>query len=513
MVRTFERQAVPGAAVYHITSPPAASPLAQVTEEGLRSSRRRARVTRGAVHSSDSDVQLLQDLEFPGACARVRSTPSGTHLVAVGTYPPQLRVYEFAELGLKFVRHLDAAPVDLLVLADDWRKLAVLRNDRFLELHAQSGLYEKVRIPHAGRALAYHPSNCDVFIAAAGSRVYRLNLDEGRFLPPIETLSESNETMQLNSEFNLIGVGGDAGLYEVFDPRTEPHARAGCWNPSKYTTDLAGSTITSAAFRGLHLSVGLDDGTLLLYDIRSAKPLGVRSLGYNLPVQSINFHTAMHEPNRSWLIAADRKCVKIFAERQVENAPFLSFETPADIEQVEASFGGAGLLMAACVDRPIHCYFIPALGPAPKWCAYLEHLTEELAEHHGLRDDSVIAIYDHYKFVTREELTILGLDSLLGSERLMPHLHGFLMELSLYRKARAAANPVEYEEWRKQRIRERLASQQEQRIRAVEAKSQRLSKGHQDQDDERFQERFTRAEYAVDESHERWRRLHSSAKI
>jgi ribosome biogenesis protein ENP2 len=464
------------------------------------------------VRSSETDVQLLQDLEFPGACTRVRSTPSGTHLVAVGTYPPQLRVYEFAELGLKFIRQFDAAPVDLLVLADDWRKLAILRNDRFVELHAQSGLYEKVRIPHAGRAMAYHPSHCDLFIAAAGSRVYRLNLDEGRFLPPLPTVSESNETIQLNQDFNLIGVGGDAGLYEVFDPRTEPHARAACWNPAKHSSDFVQTKVTAAAFQGLNLGVGLDDGTLLLYDLRSAKPLGVRALGYGLPVQSINFHTAVHEPGRSWLIAADRKCVKIFEDLQLEKAPFLSFETPADIEQIETCFDGAGLVMAACVDRPIHCYFIPALGPAPRWCAHLEHLTEELAEHERRHDDSVVAIYDHYKFVTREELGTLGLDALLGSERLVPHLHGFLMELSLYRKARAAANPVEYEEWRKQRIQQRLATQREQRIRSMDSMPKRSSSTLRGARDERFRERLTNAEYAVDESHERWRRLHSSVK-
>jgi len=512
MVRTFERQAVPGAAVYHITSPPAETPLEQVTKGSKQASRRNVRDVLARTGAHAAQIQLLQDLEFPGSCVRVRSTPSGTHLVAVGTYPPQLRVFEFAELGLKFVRHFDAAPVDLLVLEDDWRKLAILRNDRFIELHSQGGLHEKVRIPHAGRALAYHPSNCDLYVAAAGSRVYRLNLDEGRFLPPLETFSASNETLQLNKEFNLLGAGGDSGFYEVFDPREEPHRRAGCFNPAKHATELGNSTVTCSVFQGLHLGVGLDDGTLLLYDIRSERPLGVRSLGFGLPVQSVSIHVGAHEPNRSWLVAADRKCVKIFGDLRLEDAPFLSFETPADIEQLETSFGGAGLVMAACSDRPVHCYFIPALGPAPKWCAYLEHLTEELAESTVSQQDSVVAIYDHYRFVTRDELSALGLESLLGSDALIPHLHGFLIELSLYRKTRSAINPAEYEEWRRLRIQERIAQQQQQRIRAVDSQKNRTSSRRREKDDERFRARFTDADFAVNESHERWRRLHASNK-
>lgn len=36
---------------------------------------------------------------------------------------------------------------------------------------------------------------------------------------------------------------------------------------------------------------------------------------------------------------------------------------------------GSGLIMLALDSSQIPSYFIPALGPAPKWCAYLENLT------------------------------------------------------------------------------------------------------------------------------------------
>lgn len=50
----------------------------------------------------------------------------------------------------------------------------------------------------------------------------------------------------------------------------------------------------------------------------------------------------------------------------------------------------------------IMSYFIPDLGPAPKWCSYLDNITDELDE------ESQPAVYDDYKFVTREELEALG---------------------------------------------------------------------------------------------------------
>lgn len=41
-------------------------------------------------------------------------------------------------------------------------------------------------------------------------------------------------------------------------------------------------------------------------------------------------------------------------------------------------FGESGLLLLALEGSQIPAYFIPALGPAPKWCSYLEHLTVQI---------------------------------------------------------------------------------------------------------------------------------------
>ena len=44
-------------------------------------------------------------------------------------------------------------------------------------------------------------------------------------------------------------------------------------------------------------------------------------------------------------------------------------------------------------------YYIPQLGPAPRWCSFLENLTEEM------EDQTALTAYHDYKFVERSELT------------------------------------------------------------------------------------------------------------
>ena len=41
----------------------------------------------------------------------------------------------------------------------------------------------------------------------------------------------------------------------------------------------------------------------------------------------------------------------------------------------------------------MQAYFIPSLGPAPKWCSFLENLTEELEE------TANPTVYDDYRFI------------------------------------------------------------------------------------------------------------------
>lgn len=62
-----------------------------------------------------SKIELIQDFEFPVASNKIRCTHDGLHIMATGTYKPQMRVWECEQLSLKFERHTDAENVDFIV--------------------------------------------------------------------------------------------------------------------------------------------------------------------------------------------------------------------------------------------------------------------------------------------------------------------------------------------------------------------------------------------------------------
>lgn len=62
----------------------------------------------------------------------------------------------------------------------------------------------------------------------------------------------------------------------------------------------------------------------------------------------------------------------------------------------------SGVVFAACDEQRAQAFFVPALGVAPKWCAFLDSITEELEEE---KNDSV---YEDFKFVTCADLKELG---------------------------------------------------------------------------------------------------------
>jgi len=108
----------------------------------------------------------------------------------------------------------------------------------------------------------------------------------------------------------------------------------------------------------------------------------------------------------------------------------------------------------------MNTYYIPQLGPAPRWCSFLENLTEEL------EDQTTRTAYEDYKFVDRSELATLGLDHLVGTPALKPYMHGYFLSLKLYDTARAIANPFAYAEHREKVLREKMDKLAESRIRA-----------------------------------------------
>lgn len=67
------------------------------------------------------------------------------------------------------------------------------------------------------------------------------------------------------------------------------------------------------------------------------------------------------------------------------------------------------------------CYYIPALGPAPKWCHFLDNITEELEQESTSKKNATFA---NYTFVDKKEVERLMLGHLIGTSLLRAYMHG-----------------------------------------------------------------------------------------
>ncbi|GFS89435.1 nucleolar protein 10 [Nephila pilipes] len=178
---------------------------------------------RRSVQKNDVDIrrriELIQDFEMPGVSTGVKLSPDGNFIFATGIYKPRIRCYDVNNLALKFERCFDAEAVQFEVLSDDYKKFALLQCDRNIELHVQHGSYFKLRIPKSGRDLKYHKASCDLLACGSGSEIYRLNLEQGRFLYPYHTEASSLNKLAIHEYYDIIVCGTMEGKVESWDPR------------------------------------------------------------------------------------------------------------------------------------------------------------------------------------------------------------------------------------------------------------------------------------------------------
>lgn len=410
-------------------------------------------------------VQLIQDFEFPEASLRLAFTRDMQHIVATGVYKPQFRVFDLAEATLKFERHTTAENVAIQLLGDDWKKMALLQNDRCVEFHTPLGLYHSARIPKMGRDMIYDSSTCDMLVAASSSELYRLNLDRGQFLAPLETAADAVNCVRIAPLHGLIGLGCDNGGVEFWDRRDR--RRLGALHVSRAADFAAADAaaaleVTALTFlpNGVHWAAGTSDGRVLLFDLRSSRPLAVRDHYNGFPIRKIEYHA-----ERSLIVSADKRSIRLWGADTGGGGSrlFTTIESEGDINDFVLQ-PATGLILAANEGSPMSAYFIPSLGPAPRWCSFLESLTEEMEEGAGTGAGRA-AVYENFKFVTRPELAQLGLDHLVGSKLLKAYMHGFFIDLRLYEKAKAIANPFAYEEYLARKKQEKLDRERQSRIR------------------------------------------------
>ncbi|GAA5938936.1 ribosome biosynthesis protein ENP2 [Sporobolomyces koalae] len=475
----------------------------------------------------EGEIRLIQDFDFPEASNKLKTTRDGKHLVATGTYKPRMKVFDLEELSLKTERVTDSENVDFCILSSDWTKTLHLQTDRSLELHTQSASHYRVRMPKHGRTLAYHFPSCDAIVGGQGSEVWRMNMEVGRFMKPF-ALEGSPEhdggesgsgigggltgdkvlgvnAIDINPAHQLMCFGTETvqgrGTVELWDPRSRTragilrlpyttlmgssHSSASLMQPKLPGVDdivgpggLNGLAVTALANKsdGLNLAVGTSTGHILLYDLRANRPYQTKDQGYGLPVKKVEWVDSARgssgdaDLEGGWVASADEKVVKIWGRETGNN--LVAINPPMQINDMHV-YPETGLIFLANETSPMTGYYVPQLGPAPKWCRFLDNMTEEMEE------DQETLLYDDYKFVDRQELQDLNLTHLIGSDTLKPYMHGYFIDLRLYTKAKAIANPFAYAEHRDKLIRDKLAAEQESRIRGAKkaSKSSELTAG------------------------------------
>eukprot|EP00980_Cylindrotheca_fusiformis_P006240 scaffold1336_cov158-Cylindrotheca_fusiformis.AAC.2 len=508
---------------------------------------------------------------MPSSSSKVVQSSDGRYVVVAGTYPPRIRCYDVHDLTMKFERYVDSQIVDLVMLGEDYGKIGILMDDRTIGFHAHYGKHETIRIPKFGRSMAYEPTTCELLVAASGDQIYRLNLEEGRFSEPWTMDSAvSAGCISVSPSQPLASVGCDDGIVRFWDNRSpdtllkpflklDVQAATGGFGFAEemnvYNHNPHEITSIAHDTSGLYMAAGTAGGLVALYDVRTSKPLHIKEHKHGMPIHTIKFH-----PGSGCIMSSDEKLVKIWKYKAsgdlVRTTASQLEERSGDsslgsiVANVEGSGNFSNFIMAGdesdptgdrsgvmlcATDQPkLETFYIPKVGLAPKWCSFLENITEELEERDLQRDSAVgsnvlvrdgeEAVFENYKFVSRDDLEKLGVSDLIGTPMLKAYMHGFFMDTSLYNKIRAVANPFEYEEYRKKKLKERLEAKRGSRIapkdghkkkttvnpalaerlqdKAGSSKTKGAKLAGQILSDNRFGSLFTNPDYEIDEEDE-----------
>ncbi|EDW77390.1 uncharacterized protein Dwil_GK18113 [Drosophila willistoni] len=459
---------------------------------------------------SRRQIELIQDFDMPGVCTSIRMSPDQQYILATGTYKPRVKCFEVSNLSIKFERCFDSEVTTFEVIGDDYSKMVFLQCDRYVEIHAAHGRHYRLRIPRFGRDLKYHRPSCDMFIVGVGRDIYRLNLERGQFLQPFETDASCLNACEINPEHHLLVVGTKEGTVEAWDPRAKQRCS---------TLDVAMKlpgvkefpSVTALKFRnGLQMAVGTGSGHVLIYDIRARQPLLVKNHLNRLPIKRLAFN-----PAQNAVYSLDEATLKLWDEQTGKQIAYVESTTSFNDF---CTIPDTGMFFLAQEDVKMLTYYVPAMGPAPRWCSFLDNLTEDI------ESEVVENVYDDYQFVTAKELAELGLEHLIGTNLLRGYMHGYFMDVRLYNKAKAVVEPFAFDRFRKDKIRQQIESDRKSRLQ-IESKLPKVNKelalkimdeqSNQEKqsklpnllEDTRFKAMFENTDFAVSKDAEEYRLL------
>ncbi len=333
--------------------------------------------------------------------------------------------------------------------------------------------------------------------------VFRLNLEVGRYMRGYEVdvggddftsagggalqggigVGSVNVGAVAKESHSLLAFGTSIGTVEFWDPRSR--GKVGILQRPMQDDSIEGkSQVTALEFdkSGLGLATGSSTGLIHLYDLRSSVPLLKKDQGYGYPIQNLIYLTSSiatrAQTSEPKILSADKRIIKIW--NSSDGSPWTSVEPAVDLNCVTWC-KDTGMLLTANEGRQQHAFLIPQLGPAPKWCSFLDNLVEELAEDpndpNAFTSQGAGAIYDNYKFLTTQQLESLNLSHLNGTTTLLrPYMHGYFVAQRLYEEAKLIADPFIWEEERNKRTKAKIDAERESRIRGNKKVTAKVNK-------------------------------------
>ncbi|KAG5476426.1 hypothetical protein LSCM1_04131 [Leishmania martiniquensis] len=443
--------------------------------EWLSERRKNKRASAG----QENRVELLHDLDFPHCARCIFRCANGTHLFAAGDYPYRLKCFDVNDLSMKFSFNADMNILSGVCLSPDYRKFALRGEGRQITIHHTSAIVDRVRVPHLQRSLAYNPFQAELLSTGVSPEVYRINLETGAFVESYHTSSADgvNHAEVFGRHGPVSGVvltAGCDGAIEAWDSRVGAAVArvqaAGSSSSSGVDAQCEVRHIATEESGGLLFTCGLESGEVLLYDVRLQKPLLVKDHMNSLPiVKTYFFHgrsTATGEA--SFVLSADTRSVKVWNKHDGSN--FTTIDAPADITDFTLFRAQHNMVapyecddsgvVAICCDVPrVQVHFVPQLGAAPRWAAFLEAMTEELEE------KEATTVYDDFTFIAKDEMDALGIaaEDLAGG-KVRPVMHGAFIENRLYRELRAVVDPTAFNNYVASKAKERQSHRWSDRI-------------------------------------------------
>ncbi|EDL42941.1 hypothetical protein, conserved [Plasmodium vivax] len=565
MIKSFINN---GIKIYSLTSGRVSPESGGVVGAGKAGGKRRK---NASIERSENSVEILHDLEFSQKSDQVKISDDGRYICISGMYPPQVGLYDTKEMSIKHRRHFDEEVVSFEFLSSNYEKLAFLCKNRHLEFHNAAGKYHKMRIPREGRDLLYNKENSNLYICSSFDEIYVLNLHRGGFEHSLSSKNEQNNFLCLNVQLPVMATGGSSGLLEIWDERVKKSIS--CMDVHE------GEELTAGCFSesGLKLGVGTEKGIVKLYDIRHSRPLLVKDHCNDLAIKKIEFvsigrrrggvgggtladerflHSGDCAPpvsggsaSNEYVAAADANCIKIYSE---SDPNLLSFHVVSRESESGKGKGGAkktnafkllgndtisinsftfyknsGLCFIPCDSTNVSLYFIPYIGISPKWCNFLDNITEELEErekYDSSRNDgderhaNSSDLFDDYVFVSNEQVERMNISHLRGTPNLISYLHGYYMPCKMYTDIKSVLEADNLNQVKRAIVQRRLEKRQQMRIpdrsvlvnrdyvdklltrvnKKVEKKQKAIVEAQELLQDERFNKLFYDPEYLVE---------------